>query len=238
MKIKPSNWQEFQHYNKRRPPWIKLHHKLLDSFDFHSLPVSSRALAPMLWLIASEHMDGVIDADPSNLAFRLRTSAPQIEEALSPLIGKGFFDVVQFDSNLLAERKQSATPETETEAEKTRAANASPVWTHGLTLLQTSGMSATEARRFIGRLLSEWEESDIASALLAADGKLDPRAYARKILTTTPKKLKPPPGSEAVLAQLRAAHGDSVTLARDGKSFWHPGLQARWTLDGEKMASL
>jgi hypothetical protein len=237
LKIKPSNWQEFQHYNKRRPPWIKLHHKLLDSYDFHSLPAGSRALAPMLWLIASEHMDGVIDADPSKLSFRLRTSASEIEEALSPLIGKGFFDVVQFDSVVLAECKQSATPETETETEKTRAASASPVWGHGLSLL-TQTMPEREARRFLGRLCGEWEETDVAAALLAADGKLDPRAYARKILSTTPKKLKPPPGSEAVLAQLRAQHGDSVTLARDGKSFWHPQLQTRWTLDGEKLASL
>jgi hypothetical protein len=55
MLIVPNNWAELQHYKDRSPPWIKLHKKLLDNFEFQSLPVASRALAPMLWLLASEH---------------------------------------------------------------------------------------------------------------------------------------------------------------------------------------
>ena len=49
------SWDRFQHYRDRNPPWVKLHKQFLDDFDFHSLPVASRALAPMLWLLASEH---------------------------------------------------------------------------------------------------------------------------------------------------------------------------------------
>jgi hypothetical protein len=192
----------------------------------------------MLWLIASEHMDGVIDAEPSKLAFRLRTSASEIDEALSPLIGKGFFDVVQFDSKPLATCLQDAMPEkSRGETEKTRAAPASHVWTHGVSLLTGVGVPEAEARRFLGRLVGEWEEADVAQALLAADGKADPRAYARKILGTKPKKQKLPEGSDTILAELRALHGDTVTLARDGKTFWHPTLQMRWSLAGERLAS-
>jgi hypothetical protein len=113
-----------------------------------------------------------------------------------------------------------------------------PIWGHGLSLLTGVGVGEVEARRFLGRLLSEWEVPDVAKALLAADGKADPRAYVRGCLKDVPKKRKPPPGTEGVLASLRAAHGDAVTLASDGKSFWHPQLQTRWTLDGEKLASL
>ena len=29
------NWEKFQHYKVRRPPWIKLHHSLLDDYAFH-----------------------------------------------------------------------------------------------------------------------------------------------------------------------------------------------------------
>jgi uncharacterized phage protein (TIGR02220 family) len=102
VKIKPKKWEEFQHYKDihyakgAKPAWVKLHRKLLDDFEYQSLPVASRALAPMLWLIASEDPQGVIDATPEKLAFRLRWTGPEISEALSPLIGKGFFDVVQF----------------------------------------------------------------------------------------------------------------------------------------------
>jgi hypothetical protein len=38
------NWTQFQHYRHRRPPWIKLHHGLLDDFAWHRLPEASRAL--------------------------------------------------------------------------------------------------------------------------------------------------------------------------------------------------
>jgi hypothetical protein len=90
LKIVPNGWQDFQHYKKRSPPWIKLHHKLLDNFEFQRLHVASKALAPMLWLIASEDKDGIIDADIEVLAFRLRWEPADVEEALGPLIGKQF----------------------------------------------------------------------------------------------------------------------------------------------------
>lgn len=121
MKIRPKKWTEFQHYKDRDPPWIKLHFKLVDDVTFQRLPRASQALAPMLWLLASKHPEGVIDANPEDLSFRLRWPEPELSDALSPLIGKGFFEVVQFDSAVLAPCKHDATPETykpETEAER------------------------------------------------------------------------------------------------------------------------
>ena len=117
MKIAPKDWREFQHYKERNPPWIRLQKKLLDNFEFHCLPVASRALAPMLWLIASDSVDGVIDASAEKLAFRLRMSVSEIVESLKPLIDKGFFLMLQDDSNALAARLQDADSETETETE-------------------------------------------------------------------------------------------------------------------------
>jgi uncharacterized phage protein (TIGR02220 family) len=112
VKIKPKKWNEFQHYRDRDPTWIKLHKRLLDDFEFQSMPLASRALAPMLWLLATEHPEAIIDADPEKLAFRLRWPVSEIPDALSPLIGKGFFDVVQFDSASLADGKRVGSPET------------------------------------------------------------------------------------------------------------------------------
>lgn len=111
----PKSWKDFQHYKDRNPPWIRLHKALLDNYDFQCLPVASRALAPMLWLVASDSVDGNFDATPERLAFRLRQTEQEITKALKPLIEKGFFDVVHGASEALADRKQSAVPETETE---------------------------------------------------------------------------------------------------------------------------
>jgi hypothetical protein len=117
LKITPANWRDLQHYKDRSPPWIRLHRKLLDNYDFHCLPVASRALAPMLWLIASEGVDGVIDADPGRLAFRLRVSAQDITDALTPLIQAKFFFVQHYDSDALAPCLHDVLPEAEAEAE-------------------------------------------------------------------------------------------------------------------------
>jgi len=110
----PKSWKDFQHYKDRNPPWIRLHKALLDNYDFQCLPVASRALAPMLWLVASDAIDGQFDGSHEKLAFRLRQTEQEIQKALKPLIDKGFFEVVQHASDLLAESKQSAVPETET----------------------------------------------------------------------------------------------------------------------------
>ena len=111
---KIKNWAEFQHYKDRSPPWIKLHRALLDDFHFTSLPLASKALAPMLWLLAAESKDGTVNLDPEWLAWRLRIPADDVREGLSPLIERGFLITA---SKPLAPRLQPATPETEGEAE-------------------------------------------------------------------------------------------------------------------------
>lgn len=122
MKIRPKNWESFQHYKTRRPPWIKLHRHILDDYEFHCLPVASKALAPLLWLIASESEDGSIDADSTKLGFRLRQRPNDITEAVKPLIESGFFEVVEDASNALAEREQN--PLSEKSREETESASA------------------------------------------------------------------------------------------------------------------
>ncbi|WP_431509768.1 hypothetical protein [Variovorax sp. DAIF25] len=111
MIIVPRNWADFQHYKDRSPPWIKLHRKLLDSYDFQKLPVASRALAPMLWLLASDHEQGEINAALDVLSFRLRTTEREVMEALQPLIDAGFFEVVQSASGVLAGGERPAALE-------------------------------------------------------------------------------------------------------------------------------
>lgn len=107
------NWSEFQHYKDRSPAWIKLHKRMLDDRDFQRLPVASRALAPMLWLLASEYDNGILPYDLDLFAFRTRQTEKEIENALKPLIDKGFFILEQDASTPLAERLQDAIPRRE-----------------------------------------------------------------------------------------------------------------------------
>jgi uncharacterized phage protein (TIGR02220 family) len=109
-----NDWSKFQHYKDRSPPWIKLHKSLLDDIKYQSLPIASRALAPMLWLLASENMEGTIDCEARVLAFRLRCSEKEIKEGLIPLIQQGFLINA---SAMLADCHHVAVPETETETE-------------------------------------------------------------------------------------------------------------------------
>ena len=114
MLLQPKNWAVFQHYKDRCPPWIKLHRDLLNNRAYMSLPIASRAIAPMLWLLASESKDGVFDGSLDELVFRLHISEKEYQDGVKPLIDKDFFVIV---SGVLAECKQVAIPETERETE-------------------------------------------------------------------------------------------------------------------------
>jgi predicted Fe-S protein YdhL (DUF1289 family) len=114
MIIKPKNWDKFQHYRNRTPPWIKLHRDVLNDRAFMLLPTSSKALAPLLWLLASESEKNEINADLDDLEFRLRMKKSEIKDGLEALIRQGFFEVA---SNVLAECYQDASAEREGEGE-------------------------------------------------------------------------------------------------------------------------
>ena len=114
MLLQPKNWAVFQHYKDRCPPWIKLHRDLLNDRVFMRLPIASKAIAPMLWLLASESKDGIFDGSLDELVFRLHITEKEYKAGIKPLIDNNFFTVV---SGVLAERKQVAIPETETEGE-------------------------------------------------------------------------------------------------------------------------
>jgi hypothetical protein len=133
-RLVPKNWASFQHYKDRNPPWIKLHKGLLDDRAYTRLPLASKALAPLLWLLASESKDGAFDADVDELSFRLRLTEKEVNLGLDPLIKAGFFMPLQSDSNSLAGCEQVAPEscserEGETEAERegeTRARASTP----------------------------------------------------------------------------------------------------------------
>lgn len=68
--IKIKNFEEYQHYKHRNPPWIKLHLSLLDDPDFLRLPDASKWHYIGLLLLASRHGNDILN-DPLYIANRL-----------------------------------------------------------------------------------------------------------------------------------------------------------------------
>jgi len=60
--IQIANWDKFQAYKHRRPPWIRVYNDLLERLAWRALPDESKALLVSLWLLASR-LDNRIPAD-------------------------------------------------------------------------------------------------------------------------------------------------------------------------------
>ncbi len=108
--LRVKNWDEFQHYKDRSPPWIKLHRDLLRDYNFTRLQDASKLHLMLIWLLASQ-MDNKIPADADFIRNQLNVKG---DVDFKPLIEQGF---LIDDSNTLAGRKQLAIVETETETE-------------------------------------------------------------------------------------------------------------------------
>lgn len=111
------NWEKFQHYKDRNPPWIKLNTDTFTEYDFGCLQDASKLLAICIWTLASRYRDpklGVVPADLEYIKKQCNLGNGVKLEHLQELVNKGFLIDA---SNALASCKQSASPETETETE-------------------------------------------------------------------------------------------------------------------------
>lgn len=107
--LRVRNWDTFQHYKDRNPPWIKLHRHLLHDYEFSCLQDASKLQLMLIWLLASQ-TDNKIPANPDWIKSQLNIKG---KVCLKELIDKGF---LEDESGSLASRKQVADLETETEA--------------------------------------------------------------------------------------------------------------------------
>lgn len=91
-RLRVRGWSKFQHYKKRRPPWIKLHRTLLEDYRFARLQLASKALAPALWLLASESEDGSVAYDVGEIAFRTHIDESDVNTGILELLETGFLE--------------------------------------------------------------------------------------------------------------------------------------------------
>lgn len=101
------NFEKFQHYKDRNPPWIRLYNPLLDDYEFGRLPDASKAHLLAIWLLASRY-DNKIPYDPEWVSRRINATEPVDLDALAK---GGFIVADQYCSKTLADCKQDAKPE-------------------------------------------------------------------------------------------------------------------------------
>lgn len=68
------NWDKFQHYKDRSPPWIKLHRSTLMDYQVTRLPDEAKAHLFLIWLLAAD-MDNRIPLDPQWVGLRISASS-------------------------------------------------------------------------------------------------------------------------------------------------------------------
>uniref|UniRef100_A0A6M3JLA2 Uncharacterized protein n=1 Tax=viral metagenome TaxID=1070528 RepID=A0A6M3JLA2_9ZZZZ len=115
------NWDTYQHYKKRNPPWIKLYNTLLQDYEYTCLQDDSKLLLISLFMLASR-CDNKIPNDPEWIKSQSSISKPV---DLTELIDMGFIRIgndskpiascLQDDSKLPPSLESQT--ETETEAE-------------------------------------------------------------------------------------------------------------------------
>jgi hypothetical protein len=118
MRIK--DWQDFQHFKDRTPPWIKLYRYLLDDPEWHELSGDDAKTLVMLWLIASEDkkMEGNLPS-LKNTAFRLRIKEDKLKQSLTNLSHW----LIQDDDSMISSCYQDDAPETEERQRKRQRHN-------------------------------------------------------------------------------------------------------------------
>ena len=114
------DFDHFQHYKDRNPPWIKLYNELLDNYEFSCLQDASKLHLILIWLLASRS-DNKLPYDSEWVKRRINASE---NVDLDELTRAGFLITDQVvpmaASKMLAICKQVARPETEREGETER----------------------------------------------------------------------------------------------------------------------
>ncbi len=95
-------WDQYQHYRHRDPPWIKLHRKILASRTWVMLDDASKALAVSCMLLAA----GCENKIPYDPAYIKRAGYLQKDPDLTVLEKVGFIEIIGKKPNRASKRYQ------------------------------------------------------------------------------------------------------------------------------------
>ena len=120
-KIRVKNFEKFQHFKDRRPPWIKIYREVLDDVKINSLKPEVFKFLIQAWLIASEDESkkGYLP-EIDQLAFRLRYTVLECRRLLGQ-IDNFLITTCHQDGSTETETETETEAETETETKRSRA---------------------------------------------------------------------------------------------------------------------
>lgn len=113
--LKVKNWDRYQHYKDRCPPWIKLATDTFQDYKFGKLRDASKLLAICIWTLAARTKTGTVPNDLDWIIRQGNLGKEIVPSHLQELIIAGFLVA---DSNVLADCEQTACSETERETEE------------------------------------------------------------------------------------------------------------------------
>jgi hypothetical protein len=117
--LRVRNWERFQHYTNRRPPWVKYHVELLDDYELLQLTLETQLVFDRLLLLAAR-TDNNIPHDPEHIGRQITIDPGIVQEAIESLLLTDHLLMSgrkRAASAAIARRKQSSRSSGGTEAE-------------------------------------------------------------------------------------------------------------------------
>lgn len=107
--FKVRNFEKFQHYKDRNPPWIKLYNHILEDYDFSKLQDLTKLQLILIWLLASR-LNNKIPYDSDWVRQKIGCkSKPNLKELEKMM----FIEVFHDDDSVLADCTQDDDRERE-----------------------------------------------------------------------------------------------------------------------------
>jgi hypothetical protein len=240
--IRVVNWERFQHYKHRNPPWIKLYGEMLSSRTWVTLDDSSRVLAFAVLMLAARHENKIpmdpdyirrvayLNSDP-NFDGLLETNFVEIVDGASNVLATCTHDASNLHQNALPEtEKRQSREETELEAERRSASSSATSSANGSANSVPNDLHPLNyAAKICGELGLPQERTNL-------------QAFASAIEALVKKGKNPPAAFEFLLARAKDAQESGelahpVFWCRDG-SYNTPATQRRTRGDSEAEAFL
>jgi hypothetical protein len=102
--IRVVNWERFQNYKNRTPPWIRLYNSILDNWEFSQLNDAQRYHLFGIWLLASRLENEI----PYDIEYIKRKIGATTKVDLTTLVTLEFIEVYEDASKMLAPCLQDA----------------------------------------------------------------------------------------------------------------------------------
>jgi hypothetical protein len=116
--ISLTNWDRFQHYSTRRPPWVKFYVELVRPDNrINQLPVPTRYLFDRLLLLAAEY-ENAIPNDHELIASVLRMENEDVAKGCEQLRKGRWIQVTKTRRRASKRASRNSSPETEAETYK------------------------------------------------------------------------------------------------------------------------